>query len=196
MSHLFGRTSPVTDQIETRIQRFTHSMDVLSESVNALRLFLVELELSPHERATISKAVAAIAESSGVLKEERSILTTALEKLRQSSAIRPSELEGLPDDLVKQLSINNESDGLDYKILAAVENAGGSLSLDHILIALYHATKKVETRKAVTARLYRMSQRGLIYSVAGRKGVYTTNPQLADANSKDNQEEEQEIVIG
>ena len=84
-----------------------------------------------------------------------------------------SELQDLPDELVGELSIT-ESDKLDFSITELIDRQGGVASLDRILVEVYRLTGEILKRQNLNARLYRMAQKGLIYSVAGRKGLYST----------------------
>lgn len=88
-----------------------------------------------------------------------------------SLALTPADIAGLPDELLEQLSIT-ASDRFDFLILNLMEEAGGRLSLDHILIGIYQQTGKVYKRATINARLYRMERRGLVASTQN-KGVYT-----------------------
>ena len=86
-----------------------------------------------------------------------------------------SELNELPKELVAELSIT-ESDKLDFSIMELIEKCGGMASLDRILVEIYKLTGEILKRANLNARLYRMSQKGMIYSVQGKKGVYSTGP--------------------
>lgn len=83
------------------------------------------------------------------------------------------ELQDLPDELVKELSIT-ESDKLDFSIAELIEKHGGMATLDRILVEVYRLTGEILKRSNLNARLYRMVQKGMIYSVPGRKGVYSS----------------------
>jgi len=87
------------------------------------------------------------------------------------------ELEGLPPELLEELSIT-DSDRLDYTIVEIMSNLGGVATLDRILIDLYRTTGEIMKRQNLNARLYRMAQKDLVYSVPGKKGVYSTAPVL------------------
>lgn len=87
-------------------------------------------------------------------------------------SLTPADLEGIPEELVEELSISGV-DRVEFTILALLEDAGGIMSLDQILIGLYHKTKEINKRQTITSRLYRMSQKGLIFSVPSKKGVYS-----------------------
>jgi hypothetical protein len=91
-------------------------------------------------------------------------------------ALTPADLDGLPAELLVELGIS-ESESQDLLILNLVEAAGGVLSLDKLLIAIYRKTGEVHKRQKLTARLYRMTQKKLLYSVPRKKGVYSILPQ-------------------
>ena len=83
------------------------------------------------------------------------------------------DIEGLPAELMQELSIS-EADRLEFSIVGIINEAGGLLSLDKIIIGLFKKTGEVHKRSNMTSRLYRMIQKGLIYSVPYRKGIYST----------------------
>ncbi|SEE59060.1 hypothetical protein SAMN05519104_6646 [Rhizobiales bacterium GAS188] len=83
------------------------------------------------------------------------------------------EIEEAPEELLKELNIS-ETDKQDLLIEYIIAEQGGILSLDKIMFELYSRTKEVSKRAAITNRLYRMSGRGMIYNVPGKKGVYST----------------------
>ena len=82
-----------------------------------------------------------------------------------------SDLGGLPAELVEQLS---DLDELESEILKLMEMGKGTLVLDKIVAGLYHLTGKTHQRNQLTAKLYRMMKKNLIWSVPKKKGVYTT----------------------
>ena len=86
-------------------------------------------------------------------------------------ALVPDDLDGLPEELIQELSIAS-SDKSEFTILTLLREAGGIMSLDQILVGLFKQTKEIHKRSAVTNRLYRMSQKGLVFSVPSKKGVY------------------------
>ena len=88
--------------------------------------------------------------------------------------LAPDEIDGLPAELLEELSLS-EADKADFAVLSVIEDAGGVLSLDKILVALYHKTKEVNKRTTLNARIYRMVQRGDLFNVPGKKGVYSLN---------------------
>lgn len=85
------------------------------------------------------------------------------------------EIRNLPDDLMSELSIS-DSDKSDFNIVSLINEAGGIASLDRLLVALYRQTGEIMKRVNLNARIYRMVQKELIYSVPGKKGIYSTRP--------------------
>ncbi|RLW53895.1 MAG: hypothetical protein B6D76_09385 [gamma proteobacterium symbiont of Stewartia floridana] len=101
--------------------------------------------------------------------------------------LTPDDLEGLPPELLKELNIS-ESDELELQIMRALRNAGGALTVDKILIQLYRDTGGIHERKALAAKLYRMTQKNLLQSVPDRRGLY----ELVELNDGDEFELESE----
>lgn len=103
--------------------------------------------------------------------------------------VHPKDLEGLPDELIAQLSIS-ESDREEFELLALIEAAGGTMSLDQILIGLYKKRGEIYERVKLNQRLYRMATKGALYSVPGRKGWYSIY-EPSGSNQQDEKEKEQ-----
>ncbi|MGI8738531.1 MAG: hypothetical protein ACR2KU_02415 [Gammaproteobacteria bacterium] len=87
--------------------------------------------------------------------------------------LTPTDLEGLPDEQIAELNISSV-DRVEFDILNLLEDSGGIMTLDQILIGLYRKTQAVQKRQTITSRIYRMGQKNLIYSVPRRKGVYSS----------------------
>ncbi len=85
------------------------------------------------------------------------------------------DVEGLPSELMQELSIS-DSDKLDFAIESIMNEAGGVLSLDKILIGLWKKTGEIHKRGNLTSRLYRMRQKGTIHAVPNKSGYYSTRP--------------------
>lgn len=83
------------------------------------------------------------------------------------------DIQGLPDELIKELNVT-DTDRQEMVIEHIIAQSGGVLSLDKILVELYRRTREVHKRNTLTSRLFRMAQRGMIYNVPGKKGVYST----------------------
>ncbi len=83
------------------------------------------------------------------------------------------DIEGLPAELVEELSISS-TDLTEFAITSLIDEAGGILSLDKILVGLYKETREIHKRQNMTNRLYRMAAKNMIYSVPNKKGAYAT----------------------
>jgi hypothetical protein len=97
------------------------------------------------------------------------------------------DISDLPAELIKQLS-GIRTDDLEDKIHATVKAAGESIDLDRLLIELYRRFGEIHERKNILNKAYRMIQKGILYAVPGRKGIYTTKKpiekvSLGDINS-------------
>lgn len=91
------------------------------------------------------------------------------------------ELNGLPQELIDELT---GADKTEFAIINAMEDAGGVITLDRLLIALYRKTNEIFKRDQLTSRLYRMAQKNLIFNVPGKKGVYSTEQLSAEDAAK------------
>lgn len=96
--------------------------------------------------------------------------------------LRLEDLEGLPDELINELSIT-DGDRMDFTVQAVINEAGGVASLDQVLIALYRKTQEVHKRANINSRLYRLASKGELHAVPGKKGVYATR-QLSEDEVK------------
>ena len=90
-----------------------------------------------------------------------------------------SELADLPEKLRSELRIS-DSDKLEFDIVQILEKQGGVANLDRILVELYKARGEIHKRQDMNSRLYRMSKKGMIHSVSGRRGVYSNMPVPSD----------------
>jgi len=84
----------------------------------------------------------------------------------------PKDLSDLPPELLKELS--ESAKGETDNLIKVIQGRGGVATLDEILIDLYRKYKEIGKRPIVSNKLYRLSRRGLCWSVPGKKGTYTT----------------------
>jgi hypothetical protein len=89
-------------------------------------------------------------------------------------ALTPSDVKDLPPELLEELSV--AGDLIEFTILELMQELGGMASLDQLLVGLYRKTGDVHKRSAIVSRLYRMAQKGFVYGVPGKKGVYSVDP--------------------
>ncbi len=88
--------------------------------------------------------------------------------------LRADELDGLPSELIAELSDGAIPDKADVALLQVIEERGGVASLDQIIVGLYRKTSEVMKRNTLTSKLYRMAQKGVVHPVPEKKGVYST----------------------
>jgi hypothetical protein len=100
------------------------------------------------------------------------------------------ELENLPKELLDELSI--KTDSTEFAIIEIIETLGGAASLDQIIVHLYRKTGEILKRSPLTNRLYRMSQKEQVYSVPGKKGVYSVHPQEGGENLDEAPDDEED----
>lgn len=112
----------------------------------------------------------------------------ALEELRDlRSKTKPlprdlGDISDLPADLIDQLSAV-KTDSAEDQLVTVINSLGGSASLDQILIGMYRKFGVVQTRRFVQNKLWRMSHKGFVWAVPGRKGIYTTKIPDGDWNN-------------
>lgn len=82
------------------------------------------------------------------------------------------DLSDLPAELVKELS-GIKVDDLEQQLFTIIKTGGEEVDLDAILIELFRRFQIVQTRKFLQNKLWRMAQKEVVFSVPGRKGVYT-----------------------
>lgn len=80
------------------------------------------------------------------------------------------DLKDLPPELIAQLNIS-ESDKKAMSIIEIVKQRQ-PVCLDIILVDLWKNHGVVEDRQKLMARMYRLSVKGLVATVEGRKGIY------------------------
>jgi hypothetical protein len=92
---------------------------------------------------------------------------------RRQIMLSLDDLKDLPDALLDELNLS-DSDKQDLLVESIVNDAGGVLSLDKIIVELYRRSGLINKRQIMISRLYRMVQRGLLYSLPTKRGVYST----------------------
>lgn len=95
----------------------------------------------------------------------------------------PKELVGLPQELINELS-GKGSDKQEILITELIDSAGGTLSLDRILIGIYNKSGVIMKRPTLTAKIYRMIQKEMVFPVPKKKGIYTTELSSDAADTK------------
>lgn len=91
---------------------------------------------------------------------------------------RIQNLDGLPKELRDQLQIGKADELEDHITSVISEIYAGMATIDEILVGVFHKSNVIHKRPFIVNKLYRMAKDGLVHSVKGKKGVYTTNKEL------------------
>lgn len=91
------------------------------------------------------------------------------------------EIQDLPEELLQELSIS-DTELTEFAIYSIIEENGGVASLDRILTDLYKKTGEIHKRPSMTAKLYRMTQKEMVFGVPNKKGIYTIHKDSEEDN--------------
>lgn len=86
--------------------------------------------------------------------------------------LTPHDMKNLPQDIIDKLELPT-TDKADMCVIRAIDAVGGKADISKIMIAIYHLTGQMDTRQAVSNRVNRICNKGLL--VRTGKGVYTTD---------------------
>ncbi len=96
-------------------------------------------------------------------------LTTAIPK-------NLGDLSDLPAELVEELSLTRV-DELEHQIVTVINACAGVANIDQILVGLFRKFSVTQKRRFLQNKLYRMMKSEVIFSVPGKKGLYSTEEQ-------------------
>ncbi|MDA8390887.1 MAG: hypothetical protein M0Z76_09205 [Gammaproteobacteria bacterium] len=130
------------------------------------------------ETANKFKALAADLESADKILDDNPPKRGA-QKGQIQLSLTFDEVSGLPEELLQELNLS-DADKTEFEIVKAIEDAGGIISLDRLLIALYKNTGEIHKRNSLYSRLARMASKSLLFYVPGKKGVYSATQLTAD----------------
>lgn len=99
------------------------------------------------------------------------------------------DLSDLPPSVVRELAAAR-TDQLEDRIHQIMAAAGGVADIDLILVMLWRRYKEEQKRRFIQNKLYRMMHKGMVFSVPGRKGVYS----LEEIGSRDDRGENDEVA--
>lgn len=137
-------------------------------------------EAGESARATRNRALAA--DIRAVVDE----LTAARERLKPIIITEDfGDISDLPEDLLKELTLA-KVDRLEQQIYDIFVAADADIDIDAILIELYRRNGVVQKRKFLQNKLWRMINKGTVYSVSGKKGIYSLKPSAEQEHDSDN----------
>lgn len=109
--------------------------------------------------------------------------------------LAPEDLDGLPPELMEQLTITDR-ETKEFAIIGLINQAGGVLPVNKIIIGLFRKTGEVSNRAALISKLHRMVAKGRLYTnPQDRRGVFSTKPLEETSKNaiKDEDEEEDDL---
>lgn len=145
----------------------------------------------PHEQHDTQADLDNVDAEMGRVLEEGIEEAAALAAPAPKVHLTPDDLEGLPEDLMKELGLS-ESDRKEMLVVELIDKVGGVASINRVLVEIYNATGEVEKRTRLSSRLNRMQRKGLLFSVPKSKGIYATRP-VTDALSGDDADDVDDV---
>ena len=85
---------------------------------------------------------------------------------------RLGDLSDLPPELIAELS-TPRGDELENQIVVVLQAYGGTADLDRILVGLFRKYKIIQKRRFLQNKVWRMCNKEMLWSIRGKKGVYT-----------------------
>lgn len=172
----------------------------LEEQVNALsiRLFTNKTHFSQSE---IQKQIDILEDIKEYIKEyinksesefaTENITEEALlnDILNNPESLTPFAISSIPADLKDEISLT-DTDKFEIEVINLINKAKDKrMSLNNLLVALKLTTGIAYSRSILNNRLYRMVKKDILFSVPGRKGLYTTNRDIQyESNKKESKE--------
>lgn len=155
------------------------------DSVNAILVLLKEGKAIHEQRNNRERAIE-FAKHAQNLKAFIADYESLQAKTRPIPVVNGDDLSDLPPELLKELSATR-TDELETQIVTILNASNCVADIDTILINLFRRFEVVQTRRFLQNKLWRMTQKEIIWSVDGKKGSYTTIPQnelLLDEKTK------------
>ncbi len=150
----------------------TDPLDSVNKLLVRFNKTLERTDLSDANRAhytAVCEALSAAKTYTGELEMELLSLEAKLKPLPS----RLGDLSDLPPELLAELSAPR-ADELESQIMVILQAYGGTADLDQILVGLFRKFKIVQKRRFLQNKVWRMCQKDMLWSIRGRKGVYTT----------------------
>ena len=105
--------------------------------------------------------------------------------LNNPESLSPFAVRLIPEDLKDEISLT-DTDKFEIDVLNLIDKAKGKrISINNLLIALKIHTGITYSRSNLNNRLYRMVKKDILFSVPGRKGLYTTNREIQYESNKE-----------
>ncbi len=150
-------------------------MSEIIDSVNRIGAYFSKAKKAFEERENRERAI-----EMAHLETDTRAVKNELKRLEAMTRPIPivdgDDLSDLPPELLSELTVA-KTDALEDQIATVINATGGEADIDTILIYLFRRFKVIQTRRYIQNKLWRMVQKGLLFSVEGRKGHYSTRPE-------------------
>lgn len=105
--------------------------------------------------------------------------------LNNPESLTPFAISSIPADLKDEISLT-DTDKFEIEVINLINKAKDKrMSLNNLLVALKLTTGIAHSRSTLNNRLYRMVKKDILFSVPGRKGLYTTNRDIQYESNKE-----------
>lgn len=95
-----------------------------------------------------------------------------------NAGTRLGKVKTLPKELADQINAKSRS-GKDALLIDVINDLDGAANMDEIIIYLYREHNIIEKKANLANRVYRMIRDGRLFSIEGKRGVYTTKENLS-----------------
>jgi len=156
---------------------------------------LERTDLSEQSRAHY-QAVSAVLTDAAQYIRDLEVEVAGLKNQLKPLPGRLGDISDLPPELLAELSAPR-GDELENQIMVVLQAYGGTADLDQILVGLYRKFKVVQKRRFLQNKVWRMCQKTMLWSIRGKKGVYTFNEPAEDEKEEipTQQSDEDELEI-
>ena len=124
----------------------------------------------------IKNVIMSVIVENNMKKNENNSPINKQEIKHNTLVLSKEDREGLPAELLEELK-GVSRDIIENEIITIINSNEGYSTLDQLLVRIYKNTGKIYKRTSLTSKLHVMVKDGLIFSLLGNKGVYTTVPQ-------------------
>lgn len=176
---------------------------LLDKQMDTLRLRLIagktyfsgseirkQIEILKEIKESINKNKSKFASESISKEDKEELLLNDI--LNNPESLTPFAISSIPADLKDEISLT-DTDKFEIEVINLINKAKDKrMSLNNLLVALKLTTGIAYSRSILNNRLYRMVKKDILFSVSGRKGLYTTN---RDIQYESNKEESKEVDL-
>jgi hypothetical protein len=153
-------------------------VDSVNKLIASFKRTLERVDLSDQTRGHYKTVYDALCSAKVYIGElEKSLLV--LEAKLKPLPSRLGDLSDLPPELLAELSAPR-GDELENQITVVLQAYGGTADLDQVLVGLFRKFKVSQKRRFLQNKVWRMCQKDMLWSIRGKKGVYTLNEPADD----------------